>query len=334
MRKLRVVISGMGTAMPTLVATLIAPAVDCGSTGLVVDASADATLDGKTSDAAADSPVFPPIDASDAGPGEASPCPMGECTYVVPIPDAGVFPDLASVCAVGSPVVSNTAALLTLTSYDPNAQTADGFVAIPQSLLDAMVGDPVIAMVVGNPIGVQSLTKTTGGYSFKASSLVFNGSVMTAKVTLQIACGDAGLDGGIQTVESMTDLALCGVDGPPQWESSGGTCIQCCVVCEMAPTPIVSDNHGDDLPLGRALRLRVLEVARAGNRVVLFAQNDAGGAAEYDWRVFGGTIERLADDVVVWTLPDDVEARAPFGQLAVWNDEGATVENFYWGAAA
>ena len=89
---------------------------------------------------------------------------------------------------------------------------------------------------------------------------------MIVTVTFQVACGDAGLDGGVQTVESTTELALCGVTGPQTWRSSGSTCIQCCVVCEMAPTPIVSDNMGDDLPLARALRLRVIEVARAGKR--------------------------------------------------------------------
>lgn len=99
----------------------------------------------------------------------------------------------------------------------------------------------------------------------------------------------------------------------------------------MAPSPIVSDNAGDDLPLARHLRLRVVELARAGREVLLFAENDGGADAEYEWRVSGGTLRRVAEDLVVWTLPDD-DAR-PFGQVAVWNDNGAAVENFLWGAA-
>jgi len=325
MRRVRIVISGMGTAMPTLVAFVL-PAIDaCGSGGNISDASTDGTVqDAKKSDTAADGFVFP-----DAGPKdvvqEASPCP--ECQFTVPIPDAGVFPDLASVCAATPPVQSNTAATLTLSNWNGGAKTADGFIAITSDLLAALIGDPVVS---GGSMSVQQLTKTTNGYTFKASAV--NGNSMTVKVTLQVACGDAGLDGGVQTVESTTDLALCGVDAPQQWESSGSTCIQCCVVCEMAPTPIMSDNPGDDLPLARALRLRVIELARAGRQVVLFAQSDAGAEAEYEWRVTGGSFERLSNDVIVWTLPDAKETQ-PFGQLAVWNDDGAIVENFYWGAA-
>ena len=36
--------------------------------------------------------------------------------------------------------------------------------------------------------------------------------------------------------------------------------------------------------------------------------------------------------MIVWTLPEARDAQ-PFGQLAVWNDNGAIVENFDWGAA-
>jgi len=326
MRRVRIVISGMGTAVPTLVAFVL-PAIDaCGSGGEIIDASTDGTIQDAKKNDAADGFVFP--DTSNDAPNntDAPPCP--ECTFTVPVPEAGVFPDLASVCAATPPVQSNTAATITLSNWDGNNHTADGFIAITSSLLAALIGDPVIS---GGGITVQQLTKTTNGYTFKASQL-FNTSLVL-KTTLQVACAaDGGLDGGVQTVESTTDLALCGVDPPQQWESSGSTCIQCCVVCEMAPTPITSDNTGDDLPLARALRLRVIELARAGNQVVLFAQNDAGEEAEYEWRVTGGSFERIAPDVIVWTLPEERE-KPPFGQLALWNGEGAIVENFYWGAA-
>ncbi len=323
MRKIRIVITGVGTAMPALVASV---AMDCGGGPTTSDGGSDAT----TSKDVTSELVFPPSDASDAQPVETGPCPQGECSFTVPVPDAGTFPDLASVCAVASPVVSNDAATVTLSNFDAQAKTADGFIAMKADLLAAIVGVPVIA-VSPNVMTAQITTKTSTGFTFTASWSSIP-QTMTAMVTFQVACGDAGLDGGVQTVESTTDLALCGVTAPQTWESSGSTCIQCCVVCEMAPTPILSDNMGDDLPLSRALRLRVIEVARAGKQVVLFAQNDAGDGAEYDWRVSGGSIERVSDDVIVWTLPEDSEG-PPFGQLAVWNDNGAIVENFYWGAA-
>jgi hypothetical protein len=326
MRRVRIVISGIGTAMPTLVAVVL-PAIDaCGSGGNISDASTDGTVqDAKKDTSSSDGFVFP--DSNPPQDAQSEPKPCNECQFTIPVPEAGVFPDLASVCAASTPVQSNTAATITLSNWNGNALTADGFIAITSDLLNALVGDPVIT---GGNMTVQQLTKTTNGYTFKASQLL--STSMTLKVTLQVACGDAGLDGGVQTVESTTDLALCIVGNADAWESSGSTCIQCCVVCEMAPTPITSDNTGDDLPLARALRLRVIELARAGNQVVLFAQNDAGEEAEYEWHVTGGTFEKIAADVIVWTLPDTRE-KQPFGQLALWNDEGAIVENFYWGAA-
>jgi hypothetical protein len=324
MRKIRVIISGTSGALPALVAVL-APAVDaCGSTSFAADASDDSASDQTTTSDLG----FPPLDAA-SDEAASSGCPL--CVTTVTIPPAGTFPDLAHVCVVASPVVSNTAATVTLTNYDQNLLTADGFIAVSSELLAAMIGDPVVQAT----FTVSGLTKVTGGYTFTAhipSKII--GS-MTARVTLQVGCGDAGLDGGVQTVQSDTDLEYC--DPPdssvPEWRSSGETCIQCCVVCEMAPTPIVSDNPGDALPLSRALRLRVVELARTSRQVLLFAQNDAGEDAEYEWHVSGGAIERVADDVVVWTLPDVHDDDAPFGQLAVWNDDGAIVENFYWGAA-
>ena len=66
--------------------------------------------------------------------------------------------------------------------------------------------------------------------------------------------------------------------------------------------------------------------------MLLAAQNDAGPDAEYEWRVSAGTIERVDDDIVVWTLPDTSDD-VPYGQVAVWNEAGAAVENFHWNAA-
>ena len=53
-----------------------------------------------------------------------------------------------------------------------------------------------------------------------------------------------------------------------EWVSSGTLCT---VIAERAPSPIVSDNTGDELPLGRVVSMRIIEVARAGKQVLLFA---------------------------------------------------------------
>ena len=77
---------------------------------------------------------------------------------------------------------------------------------------------------------------------------------------------------------------------------------------------------------------RLLFAAFEGQSIA-FAESDAGPGLELEWRVSGGALERIADDVVLWTLPEDGGEATPFGQVAVWNDAGAVVENFVWSAA-
>jgi hypothetical protein len=160
------------------------------------------------------------------------------------------------------------------------------------------------------------------------STSCFGTQTMTVKATFDIACAD----GGTKTVEARTRIDICdGSDGSLAWVSSGDQCCDCVIIAEMAPSPIVSDKTKDDLPLARVVRLRVVELARAGRQVLLFAENDAGPELELDWNVSGGSLERIDADLMLWTLPDD--DASPFGQVAVWNDAGAAVENFAWGTA-
>jgi hypothetical protein len=230
---------------------------------------------------------------------------------------------------------------VTLSRFDPDAGgTSSGFLSVSSGLLAALVGDPLL-VVSPSTVTLGPLTRTGGGYSFVVTS--GTSAQIKVTVTLNVACGaDSGVDASLQTVTSTSELELClaptdagGAAATSAWRSSGESCLLCCpIVAEMAPTPILSNNRGDDLPLARALRLRIAALAHAGRHVLLVAHNDAGAGAEYEWHVSGGTVEKVADDIVVWTLPEEGEADgAPFGQVAVWNETGAAVENFYWSAA-
>jgi hypothetical protein len=237
-------------------------------------------------------------------------------------------------------VTSNTSARVTLDHYSPTLETATGYIAVPPSIAGAVVGLPVLSVLSATDpdfaaMQVTALTPFPDGYRFLAKwpnplHHRVGGGQMTVRTTLNLSCGDSGT----KTVESDTRIDFCFDGDSFQWVSAGDACTICVIIAEMAPSPIVSNNLGDDLPLGRVLRMRVVEVARTAEQVLLFAENDAGPSAEYEWRVSGGTLKRIADDVVLWTLPDAAHAdERPFGQVAVWNDAGAVVENFVWAAA-
>jgi hypothetical protein len=144
---------------------------------------------------------------------------------------------------------------------------------------------------------------------------------MTMRVTLEAAC-----DGGSRQVHAVTDVHLCLVENQPAWASSGQSCCVCRIIAEMAPSPIVPDKHADELPLAQALRLRIVELARVSNTIVLLAENDGGEGLEYEWLPSAGRIERLADDVVAWTLEEGTPD--PFVQAAVYGKSAAAVASF------
>ncbi len=341
MRKLRVVFTTVGT-LPALAVALLPAMEACGSVADDPDSSpADATSDAPNE---TDSNLFPPVDA----PPDNVPLDTGKplctswspSTHTVEVPPPGVVADPGQICSVVQPpVTSNTSARVTLTSYSTLTDTAKGLVAVPAPLLATIVGLPAITVVSASDppisaLAVTNMTKVGNGFTFDAkwpSPIPHseNGFVrMTLKATFAIACGD----GATQTVEAITKLDMCVDVSGLTWVSSGDACTICQVIAEMAPSPIPSDNQGDDLPLGRVIRIRVVEVARAGRDVLLFAENDGGPRTEYEWHVSGGTIAHVDRDLVVWSMPAEGGAD-PFGQVAVWNDDGAVVENFLFGAA-
>jgi hypothetical protein len=344
MRRLRVAVSAVGSSLPVIVGVAVLPAVEaCGvaSTANSVPAAggADAQAD---ADAADTGSTW--LGVSDAGFGDAGgsdtsvPEPCGfsgqERTYVVSVPPPGVPADPGQICAIRlPPVTSNAAARITLTSYSASQRTAFGSISVPAALASAVVGVPTIG-VVSAPAGyggiaISNLVAVPGGFTFQAgwpgaSYQPSSGARMVLMVTFTLACAD----GGTQTVESATELDLC-LDGTTlEWVSSGDACTVCEIIAEMAPSPIVPSTHGDDLPLGRVLRLRVVELARAGRSVLLLAENDGGEGTDYTWQVSGGRIDRIAPDIVLWTMPANDQLAS--GQVAIWNHAGAAVESFVW----
>lgn len=267
----------------------------------------------------------------------------GCATYEITLPEPGTQADPGTLCTLAAEsAVSNAAAEVTL--EPPVNGRAEGFVRIPPEVLPLVVGEPqlTIAGSFGGTAQITGWQRQADGFSFVAQVHDYDGEhTITAVLTLD--CADAGVDGGVKTVLSRTVLGLC--EGGPErgnliWKESGEDCTVCRIIAEMAPSPVVSDNRGDDLPLGRVVQLRVVELARAGNQVLLFAESDAGSdQLEHAWKVSCGTLEHLESDLVLWTLPPGASRpgpndETPFGQLGVWNEHGAAVENFLWSVAA
>ena len=247
-------------------------------------------------------------------------------TQIVSLPAPGTPATPGQICAASPATVeSNTAARVSLVSS--GADSALGVVVIAPGLTP--IGLPTIDVIALRPelagATVKDIVPIKDGFRFDLKwpkpipELSDWGVDLQFKVSLALAC-----EGGTKNVESLTNVERC-LDGTSfVWRSSGDACVECRIIAEMAPSPIVSDNQGDDLPLARVIRMRVVELARAANGVLLFAENDAGESAEYEWRVSGGQLQRLTDDLVFWTPPQGES----FGQVALWNDTGAVVENF------
>lgn len=260
-------------------------------------------------------------------------------THTVDIPPPGVPADPGQLCAVSTePVESNAAARVTLTKYSPSLSVAQGFIALPPGIHAAVaVVPPKITVKSANPpqladMLVSDVAFIAGGFSFHASwpsapALQPNGWVMLQiEVELEIACDPAGTD--LRTIRSTTEIHLCIGDTDLEWVSSGDECTVCKTIAEMAPPPMPPDQQPDELPLPKAFRLRVVELARAGNTALLFAENDAGAGAEYQWHATGGRLEPIEPDLVLWTADEGEDAL--LAQVALKHAEGVAVASFDW----
>jgi hypothetical protein len=259
------------------------------------------------------------------------------------LPSAGVPAEPGQICSVGvEPVESGLAAHVTLEKLGgaDDLSQATGLCVIDAALEPRVIGEPVIEVIDAShsallQMSVSGLTKVAGGWSFSASfpaplELQADGwARMTVRTAFELDCAP---EPTTRVVHAATDVHVCLENGQVEWASSGESCTVCRIIAEMAPSPIVPEPTPDDLPLARALRLRIVELARVSNTVVLWAENDGGDDLEYEWHASGGQVQRLSPDVVAWTLQEGMPA--PFIQVAISGPDALAVSSFGFNEAA
>jgi len=350
MRKLRIVIATTKGALPALVlASLLPGGQSCSRTGVPGQATSEAGAGGAAGESASSTGVtsssglggFHPVSSSSSSGAGGGFCGGGEPqqTFEVELPPAGVPATPGQICAVmTSPVESGDAARVKLTKDPSTLQIATGFIEIAPALAGTVVGLPTVEVVSAwapevFAMQVTNVQPSGAGFSFDAAwpqpfvAAPESWALLQVKTTFEVLCDAAS--GQTRTVDALTNIRLC-FEQPDDiaWMSSGEECTICRVIAEMAPSPIVPDKAHDELPLARALRLRVVPLARVGRAVVLLAENDGGSGVSYRWRSSGGEVIELAADVVLWTPP---EASGPHQiQAAVVGDDAAAVASFMW----
>lgn len=356
MRRLTITWKTIG-ATPILVAATLLPASSSCSSNTTIGAGGSGGTGGnsqsQSSSSASSSSAggggggFNPVGSSSST-GGAGPCENPSdvpIDFTVDVPAPGTPADPGQICALmAEPVTSNTAATITLTPDPQDIQLATGFVSVDNALAADVVGTPTITLTgmfaISGAINVTNVTPIAGGYSFDAqfvqaltSSPSFSWQVQ-ATASFELQCNTPS--DPTRTVEANTIIHLCFDDTYENlhWVSSGGVCNVCEIIAEMAPSPIVADTTGDDLPLADALRLRLRLLAKVGNAVVLLAENDGGDGMHYQWQPSSGEIEQLAPDVVLWRLDGDSPETEALLQVAAHNDEGAAIAMYEWELAA
>jgi len=285
--------------------------------------------------------VFGGSFGSGAAPGKGGSLSPGCTEYVVSLPQSGTPTEPGQVCTVTvDPVDSNGAARVTFAEGN-GGTTLTGLVTFDSAIEPRVIGTPLVEVVDATEPGLMTavfgpMTRVPGGFSFDITfpepvNLDAGFTRLTVRTTFEVTCGPDG--GNTKQVHAATDIHACNVaEGVSAWASSGDRCVVCRVIAEMAPSPIVPDKPSDGLPLARALRLRVIELARIANRVVLFAENDGGDGLDYEWHASAGEVERLAPDVIVWTVAPGMAT--PLMQVAVVGESEAAVATWSWNEAA
>lgn len=333
------ILARMGPAGPVAVAvTLVGAAygASCGSDVVLSEPSPPSSNGagggggfGGVNTAASSAGGFFPAASSTGG---ALPCGgFPSSTHTVTVPPEGVPATAGQICAVVmGPVESNRAARVTL-SNDPNdLSLATGEVTVDAALLPSVVGLPTIEVVYGDvpalqQIAVSNVTPIATGFSFDAQwpPLSFDiGVMMIVRTTLDMTCGP----NDTRQVQAHTHVNLCSINvNGSAWVSSGDECTICQIIAEMAPSPIVPDHSGDDVALGRVIRLRLVIVGRIGASLLLLAEHDGGPSLEYEW-VAAGEVCRVTPDIVLWTPPP--EGGPHLLQVAVQSDDAAAVASY------
>ena len=355
MRKLKLVVRSTTGALPVIIAASVVPATSCGSAEGDSDKAKSGPGDASAGQGGAGGQagvggqggqggtggVITVDSGGGAGgtvivPDAGEMCQFGiDESFDVELPPEGTPAEPGQICAAAvEPVESGRAARVTLSGFSSGGTSADGLIEVDPALFDRIVGDPIIEVIDSTNAQVGAMT-TSGvtreatGFSFQAAwpnqlFLPPDGMTrMTIRVSLELSCGD----GGTRVLHAVTDLHLCDDNNfGVEWVSSGDRCVVCQVIAEMAPSPIVPDKSDDELPLARALRLRIVELARVSNTIVLLAENDGGEGLEYEWHPSVGKVEKLSPDVIAWTVEDGMPA--PMIQAAVVGPAEAAVASF------
>ncbi|MBW2459080.1 MAG: hypothetical protein JRI68_31560 [Deltaproteobacteria bacterium] len=323
MRKIRLIVSrAPGGGWPVLVLAALVPAgtVDCGSDVVYSGpTSSGQGGDGGTGGVPTTTSTATGGEGGtwtfDAGvpDGYGGPCDNSweEDVFTVPVPSEGVPANPSNICPATSPVESNDAAHVTLVKYSQSLHLASGLVTVDPSLLGQITALSLEVVTTQwysemADMQVSNVQPAPQGFTFHAQwPEPFNippdvYAQMKVRTIFNLQC-----PGNVtQLVHAHTWINLCVDDGgEPMWVSSGDECTTCSQVCEMAPGPIAPTPKSDPLPLARALRLGLKEVARIGHSSVLLAEHDGGPDLEYRWEASAGEVKRLAPDLVVWTRP-------------------------------
>jgi hypothetical protein len=342
MRSVRIVVKQVTGSVPALVAASVLGASGCGS---ATSTPPHASSGGTSSSSAGSGGIIvlagSPAVGGSAGSGPE--LPPGCQGYEVQLPEVGQPAVAGEICAVQvEPVISNGAARIALAQpgSDLSAPVA-GTLTLAEGLRDQVQGPPVIEIVSATDqmlleAELSALEQTADGYAFTVTwpkGAFLRAEDMTRvsfRTSLDLSC-----DTGTRLVNAVTEVHLCGgsFNGVPDvWASTGDLCVVCNVIAELAASPIIPDHRESGLPLGQAMRARIVELAKVGSSVVLFAENDGGGRSSYEWHVTGGTLEHIAEDVVVFR--SDGSTPAPSLQVAIVNDEGVAVVSYAYPGGA
>jgi hypothetical protein len=341
MRSVRIVVRQMTGSVPALVAASVLGASGCADTTSLTPASSGGGGAGGTG-AGGTGVILLGGGPSFAGSASPPALPYGCSGYEVQLPEVGQPAVAGEICSVEvEPVISNGAARISLAppGTDPQAPVV-GTLVLAESLREQIVGPPVVEIVAASQATLlqaqlSPLEQTADGYTFTVTwpMGVFLRPEDMDRVSFRTAL-DLSCDTGSRLVNAVTEVHLCGgSEGIASvWASTGDTCVVCNVIAELAASPIIPDHKASGLPLGQAMRARIVELAKVGGSVVLFAENDGGHATSYEWHASGGTLEHIAEDVVVFR--SDGSTPAPSLQVAIMNDDGVAVVSYAYPGGA
>lgn len=336
MRSVRIVVRQVAGSMPALVAASVIGSSGCGEAAKPPPRSTPVAGAGGTAGASggsssAGSGIMIGSGASSGGSYSEPGCEG----YEMVLPEVGEPASAGELCAMTIEPVMNDGSVhvrLMVDGDDVHAVTSGKLLLAPE-LMAELEGTPALVVVRATDpkllaAEVSELVAEADGYSFNVtwpSDAKLDADDLT-RVTFRTAF-DVACESGSRLVHALTEMHLCGgyPGEPSAWASSGDTCAVCRIIAEVAASPIIPEHEKSALPLGQAMRARLVELSRVGDSVVLFAENDGGAASSYEWHVSGGTFEQIAPDVIVFRASADA---TPSVQVAIVSDDGAAVVSY------